>query len=402
MTRILLSAYSCEPAKGSEPGAGYALARAASEVGPCWVLTRANNVESLESALNADPTRHPVTVVGVDGPSWSLALKRRLRAVRTYYSLWQRVALRRAEDLDREVGGFDVVHHATMSAFWMPIGVSRLRRPLVVGPISGGTFTPRPLLRYLGVRGLIEDTVRFGAAHVGSWRARRRLRSASVIVVQNREMEDFARRRLSLGRDRLMRHSHAAHPELPTLNDAPHRERTVLFVGRVVTWKGVLLAIDAFAAAGLRDCQLVVIGQGPALETMRRRADAAGIGGQVVFTGPLDRDEVLDRMRSASCLLFPSFHDSAGFVVSEALSLGLPVVCLDHGGPGELVRLWDGTESRAIRPERADRTVRALAAAISEFVDTPREVPTELAMSNSSLTDLLRVAYTRATGGQWE
>lgn len=31
--------------------------------------------------------------------------------------------------------------------------------------------------------------------------------------------------------------------------------------------------------------------------------------------------------------LFPSLHDEAGWAVAEAIASGLPVVCLDHGGP---------------------------------------------------------------------
>jgi len=180
---------------------------------------------------------------------------------------------------------------------------------------------------------------------------------------------------------------------------APARERAVLFVGRVVTWKGVLLAVDSFAAAGLEGARLVVVGQGPALDGMRRRAYEAGIGDSVEFTGPIERDEVLWRMRTASCLLFPSFHDSAGFVVSEALSLGLPVVCLDHGGPGELVTLWP-TDSQAVQPGPRRRTVGLLAEAISDFVEMPRPIPAELVRSSSSLSDLVRRAYDEALGGR--
>ena len=39
---------------------------------------------------------------------------------------------------------------------------------------------------------------------------------------------------------------------------------------------------------------------------------------------------------SHDLFLFPSLHDSGGFVVLEALSHGLPVVCLDLGGQ----RMW--------------------------------------------------------------
>ena len=36
-------------------------------------------------------------------------------------------------------------------------------------------------------------------------------------------------------------------------------------------------------------------------------------------------------------VLFPSLHDSSGNVITEALSFALPVICLDLGGPAEIV-----------------------------------------------------------------
>jgi glycosyltransferase involved in cell wall biosynthesis len=43
---------------------------------------------------------------------------------------------------------------------------------------------------------------------------------------------------------------------------------------------------------------------------------------------------VHDLMREGSdVLLFPSLHDEGGWVIAEALATGLPVVCLDRGGP---------------------------------------------------------------------
>ena len=44
-----------------------------------------------------------------------------------------------------------------------------------------------------------------------------------------------------------------------------------------------------------------------------------------------------DIYKSHGILLFPSLHDSAGFVVLEALKYGLPVICLKLGGPGTIV-----------------------------------------------------------------
>jgi glycosyltransferase involved in cell wall biosynthesis len=95
-------------------------------------------------------------------------------------------------------------------------------------------------------------------------------------------------------------------------------------------------------------------------------------------------------------LLLPSFHDSAGFVVSEALSVGLPVVCLDHGGPGTLVKLWPRAEHVAVRPGSARTVVADLAQAVRDFAMTPRPVPAAPVPACRSLVDVLAAAYDSA------
>ena len=67
--KILISAYACEPGKGSEPGAGWEWVRAAAAEHELWVLTRANNRDAIE----ASELVGRVTFVFVDLPSWVLA-----------------------------------------------------------------------------------------------------------------------------------------------------------------------------------------------------------------------------------------------------------------------------------------------------------------------------------------
>jgi glycosyltransferase involved in cell wall biosynthesis len=111
-----------------------------------------------------------------------------------------------------------------------------------------------------------------------------------------------------------------------------------LYVGKFLYIKCAHLVIDAFARAA-RDhgtMHLVMVGAGP--EEPRLRAQVAGLGleRRVTFAGWLSRAQVLDLMGDASMLLFPS-AEGAGMVVLEAMAGGLPVVCLDLGGPGQMV-----------------------------------------------------------------
>jgi glycosyltransferase involved in cell wall biosynthesis len=51
----------------------------------------------------------------------------------------------------------------------------------------------------------------------------------------------------------------------------------------------------------------------------------------------ISQDELFRLYDTHDLLLFPSLHDSSGGVVLEALCHGMPVVCLDLGGPKEIV-----------------------------------------------------------------
>jgi glycosyltransferase involved in cell wall biosynthesis len=355
------------------------------------VLTRGNNVRDIEAALDADPPPNPVHVIGLDVSDRALRWKRRLSATRPYYWLWQRTAARVALELDHEVGPFDVVHHATMSAFWMPVGVAALDRPLIIGPMSGGTLTPPRLRRYLGLRGRLSDRVRSVNVAFSARMRRGLFERANVIIAQNEQMRAFIEKQ-SPTRGRVRTHSHASDPTVDVALPA-ERLPIALFVGRLLTWKGLLLAIEAFAQVDVPGSRLVIVGDGPARSLIAQRVRTLGLEDRVDLTGSLPRNQVLGLMAEASCLLFPSFHDSAGFVVSEALSLGTPVVCLDHGGPGTLVKLWSSVPSEAIVPQDAERTVADLGAALTRVISNPMPVPPAPIPADRRLSEVIAETY---------
>jgi glycosyltransferase involved in cell wall biosynthesis len=83
--------------------------------------------------------------------------------------------------------------------------------------------------------------------------------------------------------------------------------------------------------------RLTIVGRGP--EQGRLKADAAAydLDENVDFISWLPQQQLFELYTSHDLFIFPSLHDSGGYVVIEALSQGLPVVCLDLGGPREIV-----------------------------------------------------------------
>src|SRR5437762_3821858 len=95
--KVLISAYACEPGKGSEPEIGWQWALQMARFHDVTVLTRANNQPTIERALEPLRGQEPLPAfVYHDCSKLLLGIKRRFKAVKMYYVMWQRSARRLA------------------------------------------------------------------------------------------------------------------------------------------------------------------------------------------------------------------------------------------------------------------------------------------------------------------
>ncbi len=113
--------------------------------------------------------------------------------------------------------------------------------------------------------------------------------------------------------------------------DLPAGVPVYLFVGRLMTYKGLPLLLDALGAlrAKGRDFRMVFIGKGPDRALLENRAAALGIADRCIFTGAIcDRDVLRAWNTRADLFLFPSTFDTNGLVVREAAACGLASVLI--------------------------------------------------------------------------
>jgi glycosyltransferase involved in cell wall biosynthesis len=321
-----------------------------------WVITRANNREAIEAALPAIAERDRLHFVYVDLPRWLSFWKRGTRGLHLYYLLWQFTALRRARQLLREQE-FTAVWHVTFANIWLGSVAPLTRLPFIYGPVGGGVRTSVRLFPALGPKGaayeVIRGLIRGISRHLNPL-CDLAIRRARLIMVQNPETREWITRSQ---RDKAVIFPNTlVEGPVPGRAIRPGGSRTALFVGNLHPLKGIALAIRAITLApGWR---LSICGTGPDEERLRRMARRLGIQDRVDFLGWRPRREVLRLMaEEADVLLFPSLHDEGGMVVAEAVSVGLPVVCLDRGGA-------PGLGGASVRATGVRGTSRALAQAM--------------------------------------
>jgi glycosyltransferase involved in cell wall biosynthesis len=117
-----------------------------------------------------------------------------------------------------------------------------------------------------------------------------------------------------------------------------HREQSenkavLLYVGRISWEKNLLLLVQAFQGMDHRNCHLVIVGDGPARAEIQQQL----VGCPVTFTGYLGGEVLATAYASADIFAFPSYTETFGQVVLEAMASGLPVVALHSEGVCDLV-----------------------------------------------------------------
>lgn len=153
--------------------------------------------------------------------------------------------------------------------------------------------------------------------------------------------------------------------------DAAAAERDgLLFVGRLVTEKGVDVAIEAIQQlrGRGRSVPLTICGDGPEREAMETQVRRGGLEDIVEFNGWTSAEELATLYRTAEALLVPSRHEPFGIVALEAIASRCPVVASDVDGLPEAV----GNCGLLVESDRA----KDLADAIDRVLDA--EVRNEL------------------------
>ena len=181
------------------------------------------------------------------------------------------------------------------------------------------------------------------------------LRRADTVVAQSRDTAENVRRiygvertieRVPLGIERPPAGVEPCRAELELPADAC----VMVTVGRIVARKDAPQLPRMLAGVQDPRLYLVVVGDGPELEAVRRAAAELGVGDRVRCLGQVSEARKLQVLASADLFVSTSQHEGFGLVFLEAMAFGLPIVCYDRGGQtdflatpdtGALVRLND-------------------------------------------------------------
>ena len=383
--KVLISAFACRPGKGSEPEVGWCWAIGMARFHDVTVLTQLKHRPGIDAGLAALPPDAPrPNFHYFDGGEKIAWLRKRFGGVRLFYIWWQKAAWKVVEQLHEEIG-FDLMHHITFAGYRYTTAVWGHGVPCVWGPVGGMESVPLRLMPLDNPLALLSELMRNLSNDIQAMPFHvlpRRAADSSVVLVSTRETQKVFE-------------ALSAHPILmPTVGidekviskrplTAPTGTLELLFVGQIISLKGLDLAIHALRASGT-SARLTFIGSGSYQMKAAAMARRLGIESQVIFPGRVPREQVLQEYEKYHVFLFPSLHDSGGLAVLEAMAQGLPVICLDCGGPAISVR--DGCGIRIPMLGRK-KVVEQIAGAIQTYDRDRARVAADGQRARESVTE---------------
>lgn len=340
--RVLVSGYSCDPTRGSEPGVGWGWVKALSRHHDLTVITSDLFRANIEAELQRDPALQGRLQFHYVPRTRYLRLSRLWKpALLWTCRRWQKDAYRLALALQRD-RGFDLVHQLTWVTFREPGYLWKLEVPFVWGPIGGLENTPWRLLPTLGLWGSAHFACRnvLNALHKRLLlRPRRAFRKARGGIIAATE---------GIRREILRHYGEDSQVICETAPPEPIAATHSIRLGGQplrISWSGAhdpgkVLPLLLHAVArlpGTMRWELHILGEGPCTAKWQRVARRLGVDDRCTWHGQVRRQQAIALLGNSHVFALTSVKDLTTTVVMEALSRGVPVVCLDHCGFADVV-----------------------------------------------------------------
>jgi glycosyltransferase involved in cell wall biosynthesis len=155
-----------------------------------------------------------------------------------------------------------------------------------------------------------------------------------------------------------------ADPELRRRYARPD-EKLLVYVGRLIDWKGLQDIIAALSAGVKPATTLLVIGEGEYRAELERIAKEHGVADRVIFVGYVPHERLPAYYALADVVVAASFaHETFGISLCEGMACGKPVVATAFGGFPEVVE--DGVTGFLVPPQNPQALAAKLALLLAD------------------------------------
>lgn len=341
MKTILVSAYGCEPNKGSEPGLGWDWVSELSKYNKIIVITRLNNKERIE----ATNTNSNLIFYYYDVPKKYSFWKKGEKGIYLYYYLWQLGCYKMAKKIFK-TEKIDLAISMTFGTIWLPTFLYKLPCKFVWGPLGGGEGVPDVLQDVLSFKQKVYEKIRWFNQRIpitNLWLNKICNKAELIVCKTNDTYECIPKRYKQKCLTFIETGIHES--DLPMYEtyrqDSKNASESNYFVINAMLrpYKLVPLGVEAFAKMHKNHphSELHILGDGPDRNKIENLIKKNNLGKSVVLHGRVSRDEALRIMANSRGVLITSAREQGSYVMLESMVLKKPIVCFKTSGMAVMV-----------------------------------------------------------------
>lgn len=374
MKKILVSAYGCEPFRGSEAGVGWNWILQMAQENKLYVIARANDQKKIETYL-PKKIENNVTFFYYDTCDLLKKVKKKDKGLYLYYCFWQIGIIPLVRKIIKKYNP-DYTMHLTFGSLWMPTFLPFFKTKFIWGTIGGGDGVPKSYLKELPTKQRIVQTARYflmGTSFLNP-----------LVFIPSKKAEVILCRTKNNIEALPKKYQNKARVILETAMDQSEFEKIeitkrnnenvikIISTGRLVPFKNIIMGLKVIKKIidDGYEIEYTIIGDGPEKNRLKKLVKNLDIEKNVNFIGQLDRNKVLKYLKNSDIYLFPSLREGGSWALMEAMSSGLPVICFNWTGSGEIT---DDKSAIRITPSKMSEDIDAFYNALKEMIDNPQK-----------------------------
>lgn len=350
--KILMSAYACEPNKGSEPGVGWNWVKHMSKYNDIIVITRSSNRDNIEKEQGQNKNKN-IRFEYFDLPKWLRFWKKGNRGIHIYYKIWQLCIYFRAKKIIKKED-VDIIHHVTFNEFRTPGFLWKLNRPFILGPIGGAQHIPNGFERYYK-KHLFKEQVRklINCYYKSSFTLRKALNKSKYIIFANTDTYKFLYSDSLKNKSSIFLETGINEDKIRIINEYKDSNNrfTLMWAGNIIYIKALIILLQALKIVNIPNLKLNIVGDGPLRKKSEDFCNENNLQDVVNFCGAINHSKMDDLYQQCDVFIFTSLRDTSGNVVLEAMANGKPVVVINHHGVADIVSEKCGIKIDPISPQ---------------------------------------------------
>lgn len=334
--KIFVSAFSCMPHMGSEPGVGWHWIMEMSKYFELWVLVHKELVDDIEKYVKEHGIDKKIHFIYYDIPGNSLFFKKgKFRCVRTYYMIWTALANRIVKRTMKE-NEIKIFHNLIFgNAIW-PVSKFGQKQFFIWGPIGGVETIPADYSCHYNTKSRFIEWVRRTMVKTLRWNLgfNRRCKNADLMLCKTEAMRmaipEKYRHKAVLFTDV------AVEPQtsIPQMDNTENKELQYISVGRLDAWRGFDVLIESFSEAlqVYPNMKLSILGEGTDRKRLESIIDKKQVQNNVSLLGNVSIAEYNKIISTCDVVVNSCLKEGAVTVSFDSMRYGKPLICVDSGG----------------------------------------------------------------------